>query len=273
METDRKAWHAKVHGVAKSQTQLSKWTTTSPTCPAPVGNSSQHTWCCQGPRNPSSCTTSTPSPHWGRRKSSSAASGANSMDDSHTEVGEKPHPNSRGSVAKKEDQNHLHELYKLIKPTWSTWQTLCLSQSQFSRSVMSNSATPWTAAHQASLPITNSQGLLKLMSIESLMPCDHLILCNPLLLLPSVFPSIRIFSNELTLCNKGQSIGALASVSILPKEYSGLISFKIDWLDLLAVQGTLKSLLQHHSSKAPILQCSAFFILQLSNPYMTTGKP
>ena len=133
--------------------------------------------------------------------------------------------------------------------------------------------TPCTAAWHASLPITNSQGLLKLMSIESLMPCDHLILCNPLLLLPSVFPSIRIFSNELTLCNKGQSIGALASVSILPKEYSGLISFKIDWLDLLAVQGTLKSLLQHHSSKAPILQCSAFFILQLSNPYLTTGKP
>ena len=124
MEMDRKAWHAKVHGVAKSQTQLSKWTTTSPTCPAPVGTSSQHTWCCQGPRNPSSCTTSTPSPHWGRRKSSSAASGANSMDDSHTEVGEKPQPNSRGSVAKKEDQNHLHELYKLIKPTWSTWKTL-----------------------------------------------------------------------------------------------------------------------------------------------------
>ena len=110
------------------------------------------------------------------------------------------------------------------------------------------------------------------MSIESLMPCDHLILCNPLLLLPSIFPSIRIFSNESTLCNKGQSIGALASVSILPKEYSGLISFKIDWLDLLAVQGTLKSLLQHHSSKASILQCSAFFMLQPSHPYMTTGK-
>ena len=132
--------------------------------------------------------------------------------------------------------------------------------------------TPCTAAWHASLPITNSQGLLKLMSIESLMPCDHLILCNPLLLLPSIFPSIRIFSNESTLCYKGQSIGALASVSILTKENSGLISFKIDWLDLLAVQGTLKSLLQHHSSKASILQWSAFFILQPSHPYMTTGK-
>ena len=231
MEMDRKAWHAKVHGVAKSQTQLSKWTTTSPTHPAPVGTSSQHTWCCQGPRNPSSCTTSTPSPHWGRRKSSSAASGANSMDDSHTEVGEKPQPNSRGSVAKKEDQNHLHELYKLIKPTWSTWQTLCLSQSQFSRSVMSNSVTPWTAAHQASLPIINSQGLLKLMSIESVMPSNHLILCRPLLLRPSIFPSIRVFSNESVLPIRWPKYWSFGFSTSPSNEYSGLSSFRINWFD------------------------------------------
>ena len=133
-------------------------------------------------------------------------------------------------------------------------------------------ATPWTAAHQASLSITNSQSLLKLMSIESLMPSNHLILCYPLLLLPSIFPSIRVFSNESVLCIRWPKCWSFI-FNISPyNEYSGLISFRMDWLDLLAVQGTLKSLLQHHRSKASVLQRSAFFIVQLSHPYMTTGK-
>ena len=132
--------------------------------------------------------------------------------------------------------------------------------------------TPWTAAHQASLSITNSQSLLKLMSIESVMPSNHLILCHPLLLPPSIFSSIRVFSNESTLCIWWPKYWSF-SFSISPSnDYSGMISFRVDWLDLLAVQGTLKSLLQHHSSKASILQCSAFFIVQLSHPYMTPGK-
>ena len=133
-------------------------------------------------------------------------------------------------------------------------------------------ATPWTAAHQASLSITNSQSLLKLMSIELVIPSNHLILCHPLLLLPSIFPSIRVFSNESVFATGGQNIGSF-SFSISPsKEYSGPISFRMDWLDLLAVQGTLKNLLQHHRSKASVLQGSAFFIVQLSHPYMTTRK-
>ena len=132
--------------------------------------------------------------------------------------------------------------------------------------------TPQTAAHQASLSITNSWSLLKLKSIESVMPSNHLILCRPLLLLPSIFPSIGVFSNESVLHIRWPKYWSF-SFNIRPSnEYSGLISFRIDWLDLFAVQGTLKSLLQHHSSKAPVLQCSAFFIVQLSHPYMTTGK-
>ena len=132
--------------------------------------------------------------------------------------------------------------------------------------------TPWTAAHQASLSITNSQSLLKLMSIESVMLSNHLILYCPLLFLPSIFPSIRVFSSESTLRMRWPKYWSF-SFGISPSnEYSGLISFKMDWLDLLAVQGTLKSLLQHHSSKASILQRSAFFIVQLSHPYMTAGK-
>ena len=132
--------------------------------------------------------------------------------------------------------------------------------------------TPWTAACQASLSITNSQSLPKLMSIESVMPSNHLILCRPLLLLPSIFPSIGVFSNELVLCIRWPKYWNF-SFSISPSnEYSGLIPFRMDWLDLLAVQGTLKSLLQQHSSKASILQCSAFFIVQLSHPYITTWK-
>ena len=137
---------------------------------------------------------------------------------------------------------------------------------------MSNSATPWTAAHQASLSITNSRSLLKLMSIESVMPSNHLILCHPLLLPPSVFPSIKVFSSESVLHIRWPKYWSF-SFSIRPSsEYSGLISFRMDWLDLLAIQGTLKSLLQHHSSKASIPWHSAFFIIQLSHPYMTTGK-
>ena len=137
---------------------------------------------------------------------------------------------------------------------------------------MSDSATPWTAAHQASLSITNSWSLLRLMSIESVMPSNHLILCHPLLLLPSIFPSTRVFSNELVLCIRWPKYWSF-NFSISPSnEHSGLISFRMDWLDFLAVQGTLKSLLQHHSSKASIFWHSAFFIVQLSIPYMTTRK-
>ena len=132
--------------------------------------------------------------------------------------------------------------------------------------------TPWTEAHQASLSITNSRSLLRLMSIETVMPSNHLILCSPLLLPPSVFPSIRVFSNESVLHIRWPKYWSFSFSSSSSNEYSGLISFRMDWLALLAVQGTLKSLLQHHSSKASVLRCSAFFIVQLSHPYMTTGK-
>ena len=132
--------------------------------------------------------------------------------------------------------------------------------------------TPWTAAHQASLSNTNSRSFLKLMSIESVMPSNHFILCHPLLLPPSIFPSIGVFSNESVLHIRWPKYWSF-SFSISPyNEYSGLISFRMDWLYLLAVQGTLKSLLQYHSSKASILQLSAFFIVQLSHSYMNTGK-
>ena len=133
-------------------------------------------------------------------------------------------------------------------------------------------AAPWTAACQAYLSITNSWSLLKLKSIELVMPSNHLILCRPLLLPPSIFPNISVFSSELVLHIRWPKYWGF-SFSISPSnEYSGLISFRMDWLDLLAVQVTLKSLLQHHSSKASILQHSAFFLVQLSHPYMTTGK-
>ena len=133
-------------------------------------------------------------------------------------------------------------------------------------------STPWTAARQASLSITNSRNLLRLMSIESVMSSNHLILCCPLLLLPSIFPSIRVFSSESVLHIRWPKDWSF-SFSISPSnEYSRLISFRTDWLDLLAVQRTLKSLLQHHSSKASILRRSALFIVQLSHPYVTTGK-
>ena len=133
-------------------------------------------------------------------------------------------------------------------------------------------ATPWIAARQASLSITNSRSSLRPTSIESVMPSSHLILCHPLLLLPPIPPSIRGFSNESTLRMRWPKYWSFGFSIIPSKEHPGLISFRMDWLDLLAVQGTLKSLLQHHSSKALILWCSAFFTVQLSHPYMTTGK-
>ena len=129
-----------------------------------------------------------------------------------------------------------------------------------------------SAAHQASPSITNSWSLLRLMSIKSVMPSSHLILCHPLLLLPSIFPSIRVFPKESVLRIRWPKDWSFSFNIRLSNEYSGLISFRMDWLDLFAVQGTLKSLLQHHSSKASILLLSAFFIVQLSHPYVTTGK-
>ena len=132
--------------------------------------------------------------------------------------------------------------------------------------------TPWTVAHQASLSITNSRNLLKLMSIKFVMLSNHLMPCHPRLLWPSIFPTIRIDSNESILCMSWPKYWSF-SFNVSPSnEHSGLISFRMHWLDFLAVQGTLKNLLQHHSSKASILQLSAFFIVQLSHPYMTTGK-
>ena len=132
--------------------------------------------------------------------------------------------------------------------------------------------TPWNAACQASLSITNSRSLLKFTSIESVMPSNRLIFFSPLLFLPSIFPSIRVFLNKSVLCIRWPKYWSF-SFSISPSnEYLALISFRIEWLDLLALQGTLKNLLQHHSSKASILWCSAYFIIQLSHPYMTTGK-
>ena len=154
------------------------------------------------------------------------------------------------------------QTYKLLHSKGTIWS---LSHVQLP-------VTPWTAARQASLSITTSQRLPKLMSIESVMPSNHLILWRPLLLLSPIPPSIRVFSNESTLCMRWPKYWSF-NFSIIPsKEIPGLISFRMDWLDLLAVQGTLKSLFQHHDSKASILQCSAYFMVQLSLLYMTTGK-
>ena len=133
-------------------------------------------------------------------------------------------------------------------------------------------ASPRTAACQVSQSITVSQSLLRLMSIESVMPSNHLILCHPLLLLPSIFPSIRVFSSESALHIRWPKYWNFSFSISLSNEYSGLISFRIDWFDFLVVQGSLRSLLQQHSLKALILRCSAFFMVQLSHPYMTTGK-
>ena len=172
-------------------------------------------------------------------------------------------------------RNSLRHIIYLNQCDWTKLQ-LEYGAFQFS-SVQSLSpvwlfTTPWTTAHQASLSITNSWSLLKLMSIKSVMPSNHLIFCCPLLLLPSIFPSIRVFSNESALCIRWPKDWKF-SFNISPSnEHSGLISFRMAWLDLLAVQGTLKSLLQHHGSKVSILWCSAFFTVQLSHPYTTPGK-
>ena len=157
---------------------------------------------------------------------------------------------------------------------WLQFSSLHLSSVHFSQSVsrVRLFETPWIPARQASMSITISRSSLRLTSIESVMPSSRLILGCPLLLLSPIPPSIRVFSNESTLCMMWPKYRSF-SFSIIPsKEHPGLISFRMDWLDLLALQGTLKSLLQHHSSKASILQCSAFFTVQLSHPYMTTGK-
>ena len=184
---------------------------------------------------------------------------------------------SKHRVKRKKIPRNIKE--SVVKLKWQfgrNWRVLShkwLCSVQFSHSVMSDSLqSHWTAACQASRSIINSWSLLRLMSIELVMPSSHLILCRPLALLPPIPPSIRVFSNESTLCIRWPEYWSF-SLSISPSnEHPGLVSFRMDWLDLLAVQGTLKSLLQHHSSKASILQCSAFFIVQLWHPYMTTGK-
>ena len=167
----------------------------------------------------------------------------------------------------------VQNILNYFNSSWLLWVlTLCQFSSVQLLSRVWLFATPWTAAHQASLSITYTQSLLKLMFIELVMPYNHLILCDPLLLPPSIFPSIGVFSNESVFRIRWPKYWGF-SFSISPSnEYSGLISFRMDWLELLVVQGTLKSLLQHHSSKASVLLCSAFIIVQLSHPYMTTGK-
>ena len=164
------------------------------------------------------------------------------------------------------------QLIQILTLISSTWKVMDQFSSVQSLSRVRLFTTPWTAACQTSLSITNSWSLLKFMSIESMMPSNHLILCHPLLLPPSIFPSIRIFSSESFIRIRWPKYWSF-SFSISPSnEYSGLISSRKDWLDLRVVQGTLKSLLQHHSSKASILRHSVFFLVQLSHPYMTTGK-
>ena len=159
-----------------------------------------------------------------------------------------------------------------LHPEGHHWAIILQFSSVQSLSHVQLFATPWITAHQASLSITNSQTLLKFMPIESVMPSSHLFLCCPLLLLPPIPPNIRVFSNESTLCMRWPKYWSF-SFSISPSsEHPGLISFRMDSLDLLAVQGTLKSLLQHHSSKASVFPCSSFFTVQLSHPYMTIGK-
>ena len=144
---------------------------------------------------------------------------------------------------------------------------------QFSHSCVQLSVTPWTPAHQFSLSITNTHSLLIFMSIELVMPSNYLIFCRPLFLLPSIFPSIKVFSNKLVLYIRWPKYWSFSFNISPPNEYSLLISIRIDWLDFLMFQGTLKSLLQYHSSNASVLRCSAFYIVQLSHAPMTTGKP
>ena len=180
----------------------------------------------------------------------------------------------KGELRPQRLKDELNKFYSLTG--WKLHNCVNRDRKDFS-SVQSLShvwlfAIPWTAARQASLSIAASRNLLKLMSVESVMLSNHLILCCPLLFLPSIFPSIRVFSNESVLHIRWPKYWSF-SFSISPSnEYSGLISFRIDWFDLLAFQGTLKNLLQYHSSKASIIWHSAFFIVQLSHPYMTTGK-
>ena len=169
----------------------------------------------------------------------------------------------------------------IINIYWA-WALCKISNSPHKKSIQFSSvqllshvlllATPWITARQASLSITNSRSLLKLMSIELVMPSSHLILCHPLLLLPPIPPSIKVFSNESTLPMRWPKYWSFSFSISHSNEHPGLISFRMDWLDLRAIQGTLKSLLQHHSSKASIFRHSAFFTVQLSHPYMTTGK-
>ena len=159
-----------------------------------------------------------------------------------------------------------------VHPSLNSPSSLLVQFSSVAQSCVRLFATPWTAACQASLSITNPQSLLKLVSIESMVPSNHLILSRPLLLLPSIFPSIRVFSNESVLLIRWPKYWSLSFTISPSNECSGLISFRIKWFDLLVVQGTLKSLLRHHSSKASILQRSPFFMVQLSHPFMTTGK-
>ena len=169
---------------------------------------------------------------------------------------------------------NLQNVTKIVQLTYTLYSSYPNVSVQFSLVAQSRPTLcdRRTAARQASLSITNSRSLLKLMFIESVMPSNHLILCHPIFLLPSILPSIRVFSNESAFRIKWPKYWGF-SFSISPSnEYLGLISFRMDWLDLLAVQGTLRSLLQHHSSKAWTLRCSAFFTVQLSHPYMTTGK-
>ena len=158
----------------------------------------------------------------------------------------------------------LSHLLELLWPPWDTSVQWLSHVWLF--------AAPWTAAHQASLSITNAQTLLKLMSLELVIPSSHLILCCPLFLLPSIFPRIRVFSNESVLCIRWPKYWSFTFNSSPSSEHSGLISFRMGWLDLLAVQETLKNLFQHHNSKSPVLQCSAFFIVQLLHPYVTIWK-
>ena len=165
----------------------------------------------------------------------------------------------------------LYCLFALVQSVSLHWSK-CKFSSMQSLSSVPLFATPQTAALQASLFINNSRSFLKLMSMESVMPSNHLILCYPCLLLPSILPSIRVFSNQSVLCIRWPKYWSFSFSISLSNEYSELISFRMDWLDLLAAHRTLKSLLQHHSSKASILQRSAFFIVQLSHPYMTPGK-
>ena len=167
-------------------------------------------------------------------------------------------------------ENALTLAWELASLSSLGWADLFLFSSVQSLSCVQLFATPWAAARQDTLSITNSWSLLKLMSTESVMPSNHLILSRPHLLLPSIFPSIRVFSHESALCIRWPKYWSFSFN--ISNEYSGLISFRMDWLNFLAVQGTLKSLLQHHSSKASVLQRSALFIVQLSHPYMTTGK-